>query len=76
MRQIKQKHFFLFLLISFLFGFLLWKTNEYFPFNIQTRNTHGMSYDLRCTYKIPKQDFPWNYGTIDPDHYGRCLKIN
>lgn len=74
-RQIKQKHFLLFLLISFFLGFLLWKTKEYFPFNVATRNTRGMSYDLRCTPKIFKRDFQWNYGTMDPNHYGKCLEV-
>ena len=55
-----------------LFGML----ESFVPmFNIPTRNTRGMSYDLRCTPRIPKMEFPWMYGTMNPNHYGKCLEI-
>ena len=52
------------------------KCKEFFPyFNAATRNTRGMSYDIRCTPKIPRVNYGWNYGTLYPNHYGKCLDI-
>jgi len=55
----------------------LFETFETFipVFNIPTRNTRGMSYDLRCTPRIPKRHVPWMYGTMYPNHYGKCLEM-
>ena len=72
----KEKYFISFIFIFLLLWFLIWKTREHFsPFYQHTRNTRGMYYDLRCTPKIPKKQYPWNNGTMDPGNYGRCLLI-
>lgn len=46
-----------------------------FPIGISTRNTRGMTYDMRCLPHINKRYFPWSYGTMYPNHYGKCLKM-
>ena len=42
-------------------------------FNANTRFTRNMNYDLRCNPRIRKGAYPWNYGHIFPNHYGKCL---
>ena len=51
--------------------------NNFFPFpiGIGTRNTRGMTYDMRCLPHIKKRYLPWSYGTIYPNHYGKCLNM-
>jgi len=45
-------------------------------FGIATRYTRGMTYDMRCLPHIKKQYIPWGYGTMYPNHYGKCLEMN
>ena len=33
------------------------------------------TYDMRCLPHIKKQYVPWGYGTIYPNHYGKCLEL-
>lgn len=47
-----------------------------FPFGLSTRNTRGMTYDMRCLPKIKKRFIPWAYSTMYPNHYGKCLNLN
>tara|TARA_B100000925_G_scaffold272615_1_gene236677 strand:+ start:207 stop:419 length:213 start_codon:yes stop_codon:yes gene_type:complete len=46
-----------------------------FPIGISTRNTRGMTYDMRCTPYIKKKYVPWGYSTIYPNKYGKCLEL-
>tara|TARA_B100001057_G_C22611383_1_gene856695 strand:- start:453 stop:674 length:222 start_codon:yes stop_codon:yes gene_type:complete len=48
----------------------------FFPIPVGTRNTRGMSYDIRCLPEIKKHYVPWGYGTIYPNHYGNCIRDN
>ena len=44
-------------------------------FGIATRYTRGMYYDMSCLPKIKKKYVPWGYGTMYPNHYGKCLEL-
>ena len=44
-------------------------------FGIATRYTRGMTYDMRCLPKIKQKYVPWGYGTMYPNHYGKCLEL-
>lgn len=69
----------IFLLLIILLACII--TNEgfhnYFPFpiGISTRNTRGMTYDMRCVPNIKKMYIPWGYATMYPNHYGKCLEL-
>ena len=34
-----------------------------FPIGVSTRNTRGMTYDIRCAPHIKKKYIPWGYST-------------
>lgn len=48
----------------------------YSRIGISTRNTRGMSYDIRCLPHIQKKYIPWGYSTIYPNTYGKCVRLD
>ena len=49
------------------------KKEKFTFFNIGTRSTRNMSYDLRCEPRIQKNEFNWlNSSIIHPKQY-KCL---
>ena len=49
------------------------KKEKFIFFNIGTRSTRNMSYDLRCEPRIQKNEFNWlNSSIIHPKQY-KCL---
>ena len=64
---------YIFVIVLLLLFYFLTNIEEFMNFGIPTRNTRGMSYDIRCVLKIKKRYTPWGYGTINPNHYGKCL---
>jgi hypothetical protein len=45
------------------------------PFNMPTRSTRGMTYDIRCLPKIKKDHMIWLNSHLSPNHYGKCLEM-
>ena len=65
----------LFIIILASFSIIENHISYVIPFNMPTRSTRGMSYDIRCIPKIKKNHLFWLNSHIEPNHYGKCLEL-